>query len=281
MEFPHSDVLSRESNQSMTFHLDKVTLKLEECINYGTHIFAWCSESPKDNDSDFIPFLLYRQLLEFLDGTIVLLQNRCTGASIPVLRSALEVSLGLEYMLKQDTRVRSLSFQVAHIHQKISNWSLLKKGYLKDNNIDANQKIRSEKKLLKKDKFKDIETEWKRTSRTIQYPNWYSLFDGPINLRQLAMHLGKLEHYEILYQQWSIEAHGKGLLRNIKVDDNGSVQFIGLRNPEEINTLISLLLSMFMGATFDILDKYLPDRKVEFALWYYSNVRETYVTLKL
>jgi hypothetical protein len=60
---------------------------------------------------------------------------------------------------------------------------------------------------LTKSEFKDINDEFKRLAKRRQRVEWYSLYNGPRNLRELATYLNKKTLYDMLYRRWSKTTH--------------------------------------------------------------------------
>src|SRR5262249_4791024 len=64
-------------------------------------------------------FLLTRHVIEYVDGVAILISQGGSQPCLPLLRSALEATLGVMYILKEDTKRRALAYQVAHTHKRL------------------------------------------------------------------------------------------------------------------------------------------------------------------
>src|SRR5208283_5075674 len=63
--------------------------------------------------------MLARLFCEQNDGVAILAAEGCAEPSKPLCRSALEATLGIQYILEKDSERRGLAYQVAHAHRKL------------------------------------------------------------------------------------------------------------------------------------------------------------------
>ncbi len=78
---------------------------LQEPVNYAAHAPARCAASrplSRRENEDLAVLDLYRHLIGLTDGMEVFLSQSCLAAAIPLLRSSLEVSPGMEHLLEND-----------------------------------------------------------------------------------------------------------------------------------------------------------------------------------
>ena len=295
----HKDVLCREIEpKKYRDLLIQIAGTIEECVNFGTHILAWCSEKPKKDGSDLTITLIFRHFIESLDAITVLIKHGCADPTEPLLRSIFEALLGLEYILEKDTLQRALSYRVAHAHRQISLYKKLdpstdqgkqfKKILSNDSAVknmalpvvDTNKLIANLENMLKKPQYVSVNTEWQNYKEANKRnPNWFSLFGGPKNIIDLAYHVNRGGLYEFLYRIWSQSVHATGVIRNITRDEFGNGAIIGLRNPKNIQIYSSLSLSMIIVAYNKMIRYYIPDKEKDFQEWYTKNIREEYLQL--
>ena len=295
----HKDVLCREIEpKKYRDLLIQIAGTIEECVNFGTHILAWCSEKPKKDGSDLTITLIFRHFIESLDAITVLIKHGCADPTEPLLRSIFEALLGLEYILEKDTLQRALSYRVAHAHRQISLYKKLdpstdqgkqfKKILSNDSAVknialpvvDVNKLIANLENMLKKPQYVSVNTEWQNYKEANKRnPNWFSLFGGPKNIIDLAYHVNRGGLYEFLYRIWSQSVHATGVIRNITRDEFGNGAIIGLRNPKNIQIYSSLSLSMIIVAYNKMIRYYIPDKEKDFQEWYTKNIREEYLQL--
>jgi hypothetical protein len=106
---------------------------LQELVNAGLMAFLRCAVEAADKggeNEDGAALVLYRHMIEMVDGIDVLVVQGCGTAAIPLLRSEFEASAGLSYLL-QDAKTyvqRSLSWLVSSLHAGIKARKLLEPG---------------------------------------------------------------------------------------------------------------------------------------------------------
>ncbi len=270
---------------------------LDECVNFGTHVFEWCLEHPKKDHSDLTSFLLFRHLLEMLDGISVLIRQRCADPSFLLLRSGIESLLGLEYILKEDSERRAMSYEVVHVHKKLSMYLKLdpksqvgkdfRKTLSKDviskdmklPELDILKLVNNLKNLLESPEYAPIEQEWQELKKTGRSFEWFSLFGGPLTIQQLADRLGHSSWYEILYRPFSGETHATNSIHHLDKDEDGLPALHGLRYPQNLQQATSLSLSFAFTAYRLMLSSYIPERQSDFNSWYLAEMRSGYLAL--
>jgi Family of unknown function (DUF5677) len=105
--------------------IDAACPLLRELVNHASHAFRRCT-SLQDKDKiggeneDIAAHVLYRHVIELVDGAEVLFRASCVDAAVPVLRAAFEASLSLDYILQQDYARRSLCWTCVYLHGRIA-----------------------------------------------------------------------------------------------------------------------------------------------------------------
>jgi hypothetical protein len=103
---------------------------------------------------------------------------------------------------------------------------------------------------------------------------WYRLFGGPNNLRELARAVDREGTYEGLYGEWSILGHAKdALLRHLVEGQSGGPAVRPIRNPETIPQTVSHAVSFALEVTRLMIEKYRPDERTRYGEWYVKDVR--------
>lgn len=286
---PHPGVLDRDLSIAAAREvIDIACPLLRELVNHGTWVLVRCSGAAEgDVDVDVAPFALYRQQLEAVDGIEVLLSAACVNATIPLLRSAFEALLAIEYICetKEDYVRRSLSWLLCYNHQRLDLYDRLNpatpKGQEFHRVLVADKVMRGKlnvpidvaaaraklASVLEKPHFKPIESEYRSFARR---PDWFHLFNGPQNLRELAVHLNRGGFYETLYRVWSRVAHAQDFLSF--VDGEGALK--RLRNRAELRSGASLAASFLLASTRVIIAKFRKGEDLE--PWYVREVRDRY-----
>lgn len=296
---PNKDILCREKDNSALFRLlNEWSSYIDQCVNFGTHVIGWCNEKPKKDKSDSVIIPMFRHLVELYDGIAVLTREGCSDSATPLLRSMLEAFLGLEYILKEDSVNRALAYRVCSAHSKLasyrkfnpkseeySRFQEILQGDSTAKNIlplskDVEPLIENIENMLKKPDFKRIDTEWKRTKKKLKRtPNWYSLFDGPTNLRLLSQIMGRAGWYEFLYRPWSAGVHAASVTQHLKVDEELGPVMLCIRYPQSLQLNSSLATSMALNSYNLMIDNYIPERKDVYASWYVNEIRDWYLTV--
>lgn len=133
---------------------------------------------------------IYRKLIEQVDGNFVLVDHMLAGPSRVVVRTAFENLLALKYILLEDTFIKdkALCYYVGYIKSLEKMAKQLKKAPPRDMPSDYPDSIlQKASKILNDSSFQDILNEWNYRKRNSGYaPYWYSLFNGPKNIRGLV-----------------------------------------------------------------------------------------------
>lgn len=298
---PLETILYREmSRVSAKEIIDIASPLLQETINYATNALARCATTPSGKiDEDLAVLALYRHIIEMTDGIEVLVAQSCSQAVVPLLRSSFEALLSIEYILETDSQNRykdfnrrSLAWLLGHIHNRLNLYdrfdfstnkgATTKKLFDEDKfisqipiSIDVGAARENLKKVLLKDHFLELETEYQTLVATKKRePNWYSLFGGPKNLRALAETLQQGGHYEILYRPWSTTAHAQDFVAFVKIMADGNTGIGRLRNPDELQQMTGYAVSFLLRATRLTIGKFRPDENIKD--WYIKEVQKNY-----
>jgi hypothetical protein len=294
---PLQSVLYRELSIAQAKQLIELACPLlQEVINYSTSAFIRCLTSAKgDENEDLAAFALYRHIIEVTDGIEVLVANSCAAAGIPLVRSSFEALLGLEYIVEEPSLyvTRSLSWLAAYVRRKLKFYeSLLPttprgqeflkaidedkmvKEFTLPPSEDVQSAIDNLRQLLSREQFKPIEEEFAKYRKP---PHWYSLFNGPKNLRELANHVKRNAQYEVLYWQWSLATHAQDFSPFIASGPRGEKGIRGIRDPREIKNIATFSSTFLLDATRVLIDTFHPGET--WRNWYMREVRQRYMQL--
>lgn len=232
--FPYPPNYSPEY-QSLLSRLADV---IQEIVRYGWIVLRETTEQPPGGHPKIVTTALYRHFLEYLDGVSILMRQGSDGPTGPLLRSAVEALWAIEYIFKEDSTRRALAYHVERLQQDRS--TLLRF----DSTTPEGQRVRKEMhrrlvvapgefilrmpdaqtaslveqidQYLQHPHLREIAQEWTRVKKEKGWVHWFSLFGGPGNLRNLAIHLGQGEAYEVLYSDWSRAVHARGALEGYR-----------------------------------------------------------------
>lgn len=282
----HLLILRDLKNKDLEDLLVSLAETLDSQVDVGIDVIEVIADNPKDDFTDSTLIVLLRDYIEFLDGVSVLIRHNCSAAAIPIMRSMFEYYLSIRFILQKNTQKRALAYQVATLKAKLRdlNKTNIRKGAQKFENIlaknsykvtfkaeDNTRKVTSVHSLLNSPPYKDVHLEWKKAQEKIQSPpNWFSLFGGPENIKQLAEQLGVIAEYEIFYREWSSTTHATGSFKNFS--NKGIKQ---IRLPDKAQTVCTWAMTWTHKLMNEILKYYKPDELKSY-LAYYLEVRDIY-----
>lgn len=295
---PHEAILYRELSIVEAKELIDISSSLlKEQVNHGTNALVRCQTSAKGAvDVDLSVLAIYRHILEVTDGLEILTSHGCVIPALQLLRSAFEGYLSMEYILEENQyyESRSLSWLVGYVHERLNIYKRLNpsttkgieaKRVFEDDLVassilplvyplsEKNQlAIDNLESFLLKDHIKPINEEYMKQKN----PKWYTLYDGPHNIRELAIHLHRGGMYEILYRYWSRSAHSQDLLTFISRTSNGEPTIGKIRNTKDLAEVVSLASTFLLSTTRLILKKFRPGE--DLSTWF---KREIYRYRKL
>jgi hypothetical protein len=275
--------------------LESALPMLEEVRNYGLALFYRCSTRPEGGDENLAILLPYLHLLEMLDAVVVLLPASAIAPARLQMRSILEASLTIEYIVQEDTVRRGHAYLLLDALEERQFMSRL------DPQTEAGQKLRSElgpnsiladfdehfgpldfargpqfPSLFERPPFKDVWDEYNRLARKKRPSQirWYSLFDGPRTIRQLAYKLKRGSDDEFLCSRMSASTHVTSALRRqveIAGPRIGSVR--PLRDPREIFDVCRLSQALTIRATEIVLNYFRPQEYKLSTEWYLREIK--------
>lgn len=293
---PLDSILDRELSKAEAKEIIEIASPLlQELVNFSTNVLARCSTSKalsRREDEDVAVLALYRYMIEVTDGIEVLISQSISTASIPLLRSSFETLLSIEYILENDQGYvqRSLAWVTGYAHARLemyerldpsTNKGLEAKKLFGSDQIAANiqfppiadiqRAIANLQIFLTKPHIQQVEQEYKKTKKR---PNWYSLFNGPNDLRMLANHLRRGGMYEVLYRTWSTTTHAQDFLPFMDKTIDGKPAIGRLRAPAQVREIASFTSTFMLEATRRMLKKFRAGEEDSLRKWYLSEIRE-------
>ena len=297
---PLESILYREFSKAQAKGIITIASSLlQELVNFSTNALARCATSPSGEiDVDLAVLALYRHVIETTDGIEVLVSQCCGAPAGSLLRSSFEGMISIEYILEKniegkykDFNRRSLSWLISHIHNRLdlfdrfdiaTNKGIETKKVLDDDMvwstikappIDMSKARENLMKVISKSHLIPIEAEYQQCSKKGK-PNWYSLFDGPKNLRKLAEYLRQGAQYEIVYRPLSIRTHAQDFLPFIKQSADSETGIGKLRDPEVIQQVVGYAAAFLLRSTRLVLGKFRPSENLKD--WYIREVQANY-----
>ena len=285
---PIEDFIPRTLSTDVQRILDKFSLWIEEIVNFGSHLVLWDIEASKGEEEILPPILFLRNYLEYTDACSILVKQSSIEPCNTIIRTLLENFLSLEYLLEEKNNERSLCFIVWNAFEnrqlllsmdgKSESYKKIQAAFKKDK-FFRNQKaivfpgidlrIKNNEELLKLEKYKSTVREYYRTKNSSnKNPNWYSLYNGPRTIEQLADRLGFNSYYEILYRGFSSSTHGTAVIQG-KITKNKlfGVDIHQIRLPTGAQTVTTLCFNLSTYLFKSYIHKRLPNKISDFNVW--------------
>lgn len=241
----------------------------------------------KDDFVDIVIISFIRKIMEQLDSINVLYSKSLFEPAQIILRSLIEHIIGLEFILKDDSKKRAAAYFSDHHYQELdkskayfnteSEYGKLiiaqegKKEF--DNNCkELEKKRKALGRLIKSDmvfqeidvaRKKKLNAKKKQNRKKKVYIQWYEVCSNIKNIYELMKEIGYGEYYDAIYGGLSFESHGLNATTGLIVNEfEFSLKYI--RNPESGGTTFDLACIFSVGL-LDRIYQYLGDEKNEMA----------------
>lgn len=303
MTEPIKEILPRDIHPDIKKNLLLFSKLIDESVNFGTHIMSWVINNSKGSDEQMPLTMLFRDMLEKADSISTQIKHSNIEPSKIILRSVFESALYIRYLLDDNFEDRSMSFLACNAKDKIRNnksfdkrdlsyhktQEILDKDIFFDRSfLDAMPSsepiIKNQQELLKLPAYQRYDKEYERIkNKDKRNPSWYSLFNGPRNIRELAYKVNVPFLYEILYRKWSENVHGTEIINGrIVKSENPSLEegkvnasIIQINLPKDAQEVTSFTLLILLMTYFKLRDKKIDDKSPEIREWY-RTVRDDY-----
>ena len=222
----------RAAKTDISDFADLSSALLQRLVDYSADAQERCWRSRSaDPDVYGAPIALFRHVIQSTDAIEVLISNSCVDATIPLLRSSFEATLGLRYICTDDAERRALAWLCADIHADMRWLDSLITPRVSDELLavlpsDALADAQDEKDRIRATLdtpiMSEVLEEYKNRGGATKDVRWYSLFGGPAHLGQLAGRLEWADYYETLYKAWCRNTHGnQSVYTTLKRTDAG------------------------------------------------------------
>jgi len=284
------ELLPREiENENLVKLLNEFSQTIDQFVNFGTYILDWDIANLKGGDEQMPVILLFRNFLELLDSVSILVKKSSIDPCKVILRTALETSLGVEYILKENTIDRAMSFLVCSYYKELKvlekhditteHGKQFRSVFFRDENLNGvtiptpdnlTDKIRGLKELLQSTSYIKVKTEYERTKKSDKKsPEWYRLFGGPGNIKELCDKLKIPVLYEVFYRNLSDSIHGNDIIHGkIAESSNGNIDIYQIRFYKDAQEVTSLALLLTVRLYDIYISERLPQRKLDFKNWF-------------
>lgn len=292
---PVPGLISRSTPDNVQAVLDQLADSLDDVVNFGTHVIEWY-EGPTEEGKDVaVPLLmLLRHMLELVDATSILIRSSAVEPSSVLLRSMFETKVYLAWLLKEDTRRRSLGYLVCYVRKQIKAAARMDprtqqakqlakelEGTAAEGIIDEVEAagfdfdaIRKRKeRALKQPHFEEIlhefeEAKARYSRKGKKDPPWHFLFGGKKSIEELAADVGMSDWYHLRYRGWSDIAHASEVIqRKITAEDHGKASIEQMRSPIGVEDVYFYSATAAITVYRLILEKYAPEKVEELRKW--------------
>jgi len=249
------NVSEQTRSQYETF-LQARSAVLNDCILFLDEACKKVGEAYKVGGiTELAMIALVRHVVECLDGVSVLVARGSVLPCYPLLRSIFDASLGVMYIMQDDSVNRAAAYFVFQIRQEMAFMERcdpttnsgveirreLKSDIAGPTALDGLSTQEAQKHLatLQADLddaiLKNADQAW--ITKNKKNAEWYSLFGGPEHLRDLSKALFYLSGYELHYRPWCRQVHATDTLKNLS-EDFDSIRFRPIRCPSGIHDVL-------------------------------------------
>lgn len=279
------EILSRNSQNE---ELENLSSLLDDAVNFGTHLLNWEIEKNLAIKENFVYQTFFKNILENVDGISILVRFSSIDNTKSLFRVLLENIFSLQYLLEKDSINRARSYIVSTIHKELKFFEKIdfntdaekefrakmqKDRIFKENPFSFNfplseKRQKSFKNFLMLPEFVNTEAEYQKTLSKKKNPSWYSLYDGPNDIEQLAKYLNLSALYETFYRVYSENIHGTNILKNNLIKNKDGIRTGVMRENQDARdlTLEVLTCLVMMYSNFTI--KRIPEKNKIYEQWY-------------
>jgi len=299
---PIENFIPRDLNPKVSKILQQYSEFLEEIVNYGSNIMTWKPNDYFKGDQALPISLFLRNYLSYVDACSILVKYSSIEPCNGLLRTSFENLLYILYLIDDPSGQKGMSYIIWNAFEKnkiLNKCDGTSQAYLrlaeglKNNELlkdekppilkDIDRLKEKNKRLINSKKYSGIVEEYHRAKNKVRKKpvNWYSMFDGPLNTRELAIKLDLEPFYEILFKSWSSSTHGTSVIDGIVTGgENGIAHINQIRLPFDAESVTGLCtnLSVFLFSKY-IKAKH-PDQYNGFKQWYAQFREETKILLQ-
>lgn len=215
---PEHPLLERASTLAKNAaYISTACVPLREILNRSVHELDRCVQAVEALDTphtlhNFVILHLFRHSIVLTDGVESLVSHACVDAAAPMLRSSLEANVGLMYLLNgQDERRKALAWLY------VTNLDIIRSIRRRERTsaIDPvlasklrrayEQQLTTEPLLSIQSQYVAAQARQRRRKPQQARPKWYSLEDGPKNVKELVdVVLSEYDSESDLYETYRI-----------------------------------------------------------------------------
>ena len=215
---------------------------LDSVVGLGSNLVEWilmdCADKPL-KEFEYLTLMMFHDTLAKTDAVSVMVRARTAEPAKLQVRSIVEAMLCVEYLLREQDDVLARSYM---LFEAIKNMKALL-----ESKEDTDQRNLKDSFAHKDDisqfieldlEEEQIESQIERLDRKILNPkfgkivyeiynnkgcrNWYTVFGGPQNLKELAKEVRLLSYYNAFYSHFSSSMHASDSLKGMFYDGDAA-----------------------------------------------------------
>lgn len=275
---------------------------VDEAVSFGTHVLTWHMQTAKGADEVAPVTFSFRHILELLGAVSSCVKSSYIDPCKVLLRAALESTLGLAYILREDSVRRGFAFLAVEAYQRLKQVRALDLSSPERKTLEqklakdtiapgfsaeipqemVKESIARTEAFLQTPGPKAALAEFRRikSKNKNSNPNWYSLYGGPQNLERLADALGYQSMYQFFYKYWSKSTHGVDVVQgNLVRSVSGRAAVVQLRLPKEAQSITQISITFALHTMRLIIDAYCPEKRHDYAKWYVTEMQAPFLQL--
>lgn len=282
-------------------HLSEFALQIEIYVEFGHSILEGIGSRQGGNEN-YLAYMMFRHFLELTDSLSCLIKESSIDPCKVILRTMVESSLTIEYLIMEDFERRSHSYFVAEAMKERSNLLQLVEGTQMAKQLEATIKkdrilkntpsvsipveevqrqLTNIEDMMKRPGFKEAFEEYEKiTSNSKEkHPSWYCYWGGPSSLIELAQRINKTGYYEFYYRNFSTSVHSSKTAKQKLERRDGKLYVKPIRDFQEAKIMLQRAM-VIINDTFEfVIEHLVPTQKVEYQQWYLNAQSKFYLTL--
>jgi len=292
----HDDLMPKE--ERARFH--DAFVRFGNAVQACLHAFLWALEEVRRvayegrQDIHAAPLMLMFDFAEPIDGVSLLARSGSAKNCSQLLRTALEIQLSLKYMMecKETYEQRCLAYEFYHLQdqlrwtQRCDPGSQLGKQLRADlagdplldifdvKGRDLPGEAANLEASLNSPRYASVRAELERMKAAkIRAGGWFSLWDGPKNIRSLAIHLKAGSLYEAPYRAWSSVTHAEAAIKRISSGKEDQLEVSPVRSPEGLPAMCRNACQLCNTMTVFLVDGLVPHLRDEMKQRYVKDIK--------
>ncbi len=292
----HDDLIPED--QRAKFH--DAFGQLADAVSSCLRMFLWVMEEVQrkayEDGRDFhaVSIMLMFDFAEVIDGVSILVRSGSSRNCSQLLRTALEIQLSLKYLMEHRDAYeqRCKVYEYYHLRDRLR-WAQrcdpdsqigkqLRAELAGDQfadifdlkGFDAAAECRDVEAAMNSARYSDVRAELARMKAAkIKDGNWFSLWDGPKDVRNLALHLKLGSIYESLYRGYSSVSHGEGAIKRLWARKGEEIELEPLRSPKDLPAMCRNACQMCNSMTLFMVDGLVPHLREEMKQHYIKDIQ--------